>query len=141
LTVFANELLETALWPAFDNILAPDFVVKGPHYPLLQVKIEIHVNLAIFAEIVPDRPRGRIATLVGRTKPILRIALVEANETLRIDRLALHGRPASGLLDGWRIGLASRSRRHGRPDRGNGGLRRWLRDGRRGWLLAAEIGA
>src|SRR5438105_2350055 len=142
LTVLANELLETALWPTVDKILAPDFVVKGPHYPLLEVEIEIDVYLAILADIMPDCPGRRIGALSGRAQPTFRVVLVETDEALRIDGFALLGRGLPAwLVGGRRIRLASRPRRRGRLSHRDRRLRCGFRGGRRGWLLIAEKGA
>src|SRR5262249_57990673 len=88
LAMFANELLKAALWPSLDKIIASDFILQRSHYPVLQIQIEVHVDFAVACRIVPDRRRRCFGALPRLTQPTLRVALVEADDLLWVDRLA-----------------------------------------------------
>src|SRR5579883_953688 len=130
LSMLVDELLKTALGALLDNVIASDFIVESPHYPVLKVEVKIDVDFAILAGIVPDRGRRRLGPGSRRAEPVAGGAFVEADDVLGIDENGrLGGRRRGSVRDRRRRRLACR------PRRGRLGERRGRRDVRLGHRL------
>src|SRR5579885_1291789 len=110
LSMLVDELLKTALGALLDNVIASDFIVESPHYPVLKVEVKIDVDFAILAGIVPDRGRRRLGPGSRRAE---RRGRRDVRLGHRLGRRGRGRRLQKGA--GGEAECARKARRHGKP--------------------------